>query len=178
MNKGAVLLLLMLPIILVACGGVSAAEVERDLYANLDKGDVAGALALTTEDAVFDIPGCPEGGCKGKDAVKGAFERVVAQHPRHTVKSSKTSGNTATSQVEDELDLAKAAGVQRVVLKVNLELKGDKIARYQAQFDTSDPQTATVVNFRRVSGVVTRHYEGLNRGEVATALEAPTHFAS
>jgi DNA-binding beta-propeller fold protein YncE/ketosteroid isomerase-like protein len=177
MKKGAVLLLLLLPVIFVACGGVSASEVERDLYANLDKGDAAGALALTTEDAVFDIPGCPDGGCKGKDAVKGAFERVVAQHPRHTVKSSKASGNTATSQVEDELDLAKAAGVQRVVLKANLEVKGGKIIRYRAQFDTSDQQTATVVNFLQVTGLLQDFFSKVDKGDVTGALALTTDNA-
>jgi ketosteroid isomerase-like protein len=177
MKKGAVLLLLLLPIIIVACGGVSATKVERELYSKLDKGDVTGALALIADDAVFDIPGCPQGGCKGKEAIKSAFEGVVAQHPRHTIKSSKDSKNTATSQVEDELDLAKAAGVQRVVLKANLEVKGGKIVRYRAQFDTSDQQTATAANFQRLSGIHQRVLDAASKGDIPAVMANYTDAA-
>ena len=57
-----------LAIFVVGCSSkVSATVVERDLYAKIDKGDVAGAAALVTDDTVFEVLGCPAGGCKGRD---------------------------------------------------------------------------------------------------------------
>lgn len=167
MKKAAVLLLFLLPIIFVACGGVSATQVERELYSKIDKGDVAGALALIADDAVFEVLGCPQGGCKGKEAIKGVLEGIAAQHPTHTIKSSKDSKNTATTQVEVVVDFAKAAGVQRIVANVKLELKGDKISYSQAQFDTNDQQTATAANYLRLSGIHRQAVEAVNREDLA-----------
>ena len=53
-------------ILLVACGKTAdPAEVLRRFLAAVDRGDAIGALALTTDDAVFDVLGCPPGACKG-----------------------------------------------------------------------------------------------------------------
>jgi len=141
------LALAMLPLF-IACGkGANPVEVQQKFFATVDKGDVAGALAYVSDDAVFEVLGCPQGGCKGKNAVKSATEGVVAQHPRHTVKSSKASGNTATSRVEVEIDLAKAAGAQRIVLTTTVEIKDGKLVLLRAQPDASDPQTAKFVEY-------------------------------
>ena len=160
-----------LALALAACGGkVSATAVEKDGFAKIGRGDVAGALALITDDAVFQIRGCPPEGCKGKAALKGVFEGVAALHPKYTVTTSTDKDNTATSKVEVENDLAKAAGVQRYVVNTTLELKGDKIAKFQAQFDVTDQQTATVVNFLQVSGVATGFITKVDEGDAAGAL--------
>jgi ketosteroid isomerase-like protein len=148
MQKALLLLVLLLVPLFVACGkGANPVEVQQKFFAAVDKGDVAGALAYVSDDAVFQVLGCPPDGCKGKNAVKGATEGVVAQHPRHTVKSSKVSGNTATSRVEVEIDLAKAAGAQRIILTTTVEIKEGKLVLLRAQPDATDPQTAKFVEF-------------------------------
>ena len=148
MQKALLFLALALLPIFVACGkGANPVEVQQKFFAAVDKGDVAGALTYVSDDAVFQVLGCPPDGCKGKNAVKGATEGVVAQHPRHTVKSSKVSGNTATSRVEVEIDLAKAAGAQRIILTTTVEIKDGKLVLLRGQPDASDPQTAKFVEF-------------------------------
>jgi ketosteroid isomerase-like protein len=137
----------MLPLF-IACGkGANPVEVQQKFFNAVDKGDVAGALAYVSDDAVFQVLGCPPDGCKGKVAVKVATEGVVAQHPRHTVTSSKVSGNTATSRVEVEIDLAKAAGAQRIILTTTAEIKDGKLVLLRAQLDVTDPQTAIFAQF-------------------------------
>ncbi len=148
MQKALLYLALALLPLFVACGkGANPVDVQQKFFTAVDKGDVAGALAYVSDDAVFQVLGCPPDGCKGKVAVKGATEGVVAQHPRHTVKSSKASGNTATSRVEVEIDLAKAAGAQRIILTTTVEIKDGKLVLLRAQPDASDPQTAKFVEF-------------------------------
>jgi len=148
MQKVLLFLALALLPVFVACGkGANPVEVLQKFFATVDKGDVAGALAYVSDDAVFEVLGCPQGGCKGKNAVKSATEGVVAQHPRHTVKSSKVSGNTATSKVEVEIDLAKAAGAQRIILTTTAEIKDGKLVLLRGQLDATDPQTAKFAEF-------------------------------
>ena len=148
MQKALLFLALAMLPLFVACGkGANLVEVQQKFFAAVDKGDVAGALAYVSDDAVFEFLGCPQGVCKGKNAVKSTIEGVIAQHPRHTVKSSKASGNTATSRVEVEIDLAKAAGAQRIILTTTAEIKDGKLVLLRAQPDASDPQTTKFVEF-------------------------------
>lgn len=147
MQKAVLFLVLMLLPIIVACGGANPIEVQQKFNAALSKGDVAGALAFFSDDGVFEALGCPEGGCKGKSAVKGAIEGVVAQHGRFTILSSKASGDTATSRMEAELDVIKAAGVQRIIVIATLEMRDGKMVLMRPLPDASDPQTAKFLEF-------------------------------
>ena len=76
MKRSLVFLTLLLLVIFVACRGVSATQVERELYSRIDKGDVAGALALITDDAVFLVKQSP--GCAGVDKGRTSIARIAA----------------------------------------------------------------------------------------------------
>jgi ketosteroid isomerase-like protein len=140
-----------------ACGGqANAAEVVEKMLSAVDKKDVNGALAFVADDAVFEILGCPPGGCRGKAAVKGAVEGVIAQNPLHTVKSPKVSGDTATMKVEIVIDAVKAAGAERIVVTATVQKKDGKLVSFRAVPDAADQQTAKFLAFLALQAQPTR----------------------
>ncbi len=129
-----------------------AAVVQRYRDA-LNRGDVAGAVALLTDDVIRqDDGGCAQVPCVGGAAVQKAFERVVAVNVRTTPVSTQVSGNTVTFRGEVRSDNTRAAGVERFIYVGTYEVRGDKIAAFRIRADESDPQTATYRAFIRARG--------------------------
>src|SRR5262249_12783375 len=82
----------------------------------LARGDVAGALALYTEDAVFDGGLCAAAPCVGKAAIQKALERLAADKTHvHTTLKNYVSGNVVTSRFEVRNATIKKAGVERII---------------------------------------------------------------
>src|SRR5215470_6878 len=127
-----------------------AALVQHYLEA-LARGDVAGAVALYTEDAVFDGGECAAAPCVGKAAIQKALERLAADKTHvHTTLKNYVSGNVVTSRFEVHNERIKQAGVERIIGWWIVETQGEKIAYLRAGVpDRSDPQTARFVEWQR-----------------------------
>jgi len=117
----------------------------------LARGDVAGALALYAEDAVFDGGLCAAAPCAGKAAIQKALERLVADKTHvHTTLKNYVSGNVVTSRFEVRNETIKKAGVERIIGWWIVETQGEKIAYLRAGIlDRSDPQTARFEEWMR-----------------------------
>ena len=123
-----------------------AVAVQQQLFAALDRGDVAGALALFTEDAVIDAESglCAKAPCVGKAAIQNDLERFVADKTRRvTVLNTYVSGNVLVTRFEARSATIQKAGFERVILWGIREMRGDKIASYRCCMpERTDSQTA------------------------------------
>ena len=117
----------------------------------INRGDVAGALALYAEDAVIDGGGlCAVAPCVGKAAIQKELERRVADKQHATILKQYVSGNVLTQRSEVQNDTVKKAGVERTIGWTIIEVKGDKIAYTRTAIpDRSDPQTARFDEWQR-----------------------------
>jgi ketosteroid isomerase-like protein len=116
----------------------------------INRGDVAGALALYADDAVIDGGGCEVAPCVGKAAIQKDLERGMANKPHVTILKQYVSGNVVTSRVEFRSDRVKQAGVERVIGWVITAMQGEKIVYTRGGIgDRSDPQTARFAEWVR-----------------------------
>ena len=127
-----------------------AALLEKLLEA-IARGDVAGALALYADDAVWDGGAvCAAAPCVGKAAIQKELERRVADKQHATILKQYVSGNILTQRSEVQNDTVKKAGVERTIGWTIIEVKGDKIAYTRTAIpDRSDPQTARFDEWQR-----------------------------
>ncbi|MGO9424485.1 MAG: nuclear transport factor 2 family protein [Steroidobacteraceae bacterium] len=91
--------------------------VQQQLFDALAQGDVAGALALFTDDAVIDAESglCASAPCVGKAAVQKDLERIVADKTRRIATlNTYVSGNLLVTRFEARSDVIKKAGVDRM----------------------------------------------------------------
>jgi ketosteroid isomerase-like protein len=139
-------------LLLVAAGAGGAAAhadpvaVQQQLFDALDRGDVAAALRLFTDDAVIDTESglCAQAPCVGKAAIRKDFERFVADKSRRvTPLNTYVSGDVLVTRFEARSALIQKAGVERIVLWGIREMRGDKIASSRCCLpDRTDSQTA------------------------------------
>ena len=111
----------------------------------LQRGDVAGVMALFTEDAVYEGLGlCGANACVGKEAIQRQMERDVADGVRFTAVpgSPRASGDDFTSRVEIRSNPMRAAGIERVIATQTARIPGGRIAFLAYTLDSTDPQTA------------------------------------
>jgi hypothetical protein len=110
----------------------------------INRGDVAGALALYANDAVIDGGGqCAAAPCVGKAVLQKELERQVTDKQHLTILKQYVSGNVLTGRVEVRNDMVKKAGVERIISWGIFETKDEKIAYARIGIaDRSDPQTA------------------------------------
>jgi ketosteroid isomerase-like protein len=109
----------------------SPVAVQQRLYDALARGDVAGALALFTDDAVIDAEsgGCAKAPCVGKAAIQKDLERYVTDKSRRvTTLGTFLSGDMLVTRFEARSDTIRKAGVDRIILWGIREMRGDKIA--------------------------------------------------
>ena len=120
--------------------------VQQQLLDALARGDVAGALALFTEDAVIDAESglCARAPCVGKAAIQKDLERYVADKSRRmTPLNTYVSGNVLVTRFEARSATIQKTGVDRIILWGIREMRGDKIASTRCCLpDRTDPQTA------------------------------------
>jgi ketosteroid isomerase-like protein len=134
----------------VAFAQVDPAALVEQHRAAIARGDVAGALALYTDDAVIDAPGrCAATPCVGKAAIQKELESRVAVNNRATAIKNYVSDNVVTSQFEVRNDATQKAGVERAILWVIYVMKGDKIASVYGIPERTDPQTARFLEWQR-----------------------------
>src|SRR5262249_37601163 len=149
MQKSFVLVIMLASTLTLAASTVALAQ--SDPVALLEKhddainrGDVAGALALYADDAVIDGGGlCQAAPCVGKAAIQKELERRVASHPSRTFLQQYVSGNVVTSRAEVRNDMVKQAGLERVIGWVITVIQGEKIAYvHGGEGGRSGPQAA------------------------------------
>ena len=112
----------------------------------LQRGDVAGVLAIFGDNPVFEGFGlCAATPCVGKDAIRRELEREVADHVSFTEAGGgfRVSGNVRTGQRELRSDSIRAAGVDRILIATTLEAPGSQIAAFRWAPVAEDAQTAT-----------------------------------
>jgi hypothetical protein len=153
-----------------------------DSYGNaVTLGNVAGAMAFLTEDAVFEGYGlCAAAPCAGKAAIQKEVERRLADKTIGSPipGSSSVTGDTLTARREVRSDSIKAAGVERIIVAATVETKGDKVSLSRWVLDSTDPQTATFANFQRLSAILRQHYDAINRDDAPGVLALFTDDAA
>jgi hypothetical protein len=119
--------------------------VQQQLLDDLARSDVAGALALFTEEAVIDSESghCAKAPCVGKAAIRKDLERYVADKSRRvTTLNTYVSGNVLVTRFEARSATTQKAGVDRIILWGIREMRGDKIASTRCCLpERTDPQT-------------------------------------
>ena len=104
-------------------------------------GDVDGALAMLTDDAVVSGRGLCTNPCTGKAAIRPEIVRAIG--PRPTVMSVGVSPGKVEMRLEARTATTRAAGVDRIISNVTFEFRDDKISSLRSLLDRTDPQTAT-----------------------------------
>ena len=145
-------------VILMICGIAGAspaqaggADVQQQLFNALGRGDVDGALALFTDDAVIDTESgvCAETACVGKAAIRRDLARYVADKSRRlTIINSYAAGMFVVTRFEARSVTVRQAGVARIILLGMHEMRGDKIAAVRCCLpDLTDPQTNRFISW-------------------------------
>ena len=104
-------------------------------------GDVDGALAMLTDDAVVSGRGLCTNPCTGKAAIRPEIVRAIG--PRSTVISIGVSPGKVEMRHEIRNAATREAGVDRIISNVTYEFKDEKISSIRALLDRTDPQTVT-----------------------------------
>jgi len=143
-------------ILLVAAATGARAQVDpkalvQQQFETLARGDVAGALALYTEDAVVDGAGlCAATPCVGKAAIQKEFENRIAHKVQATGLNSYVSGTVVTTRYAVHSDATQQAGVDRIIGWEIVELKAGKIGSARGPlWERTDAQTARYLEWQR-----------------------------
>src|SRR5436853_1635558 len=154
MNRPIFLVTLFASMLAIAVSTPATAEVdpaslaERDMAAE-SRGDVAAALASYSDDAIVQYGGLCWTPCVGKAAIQKELERRVAAKNRWTIIGKYVSGNVAVVQTELQIGFIEQSGVDRVVVWIIYETRGDKIAVAALVGQRTDPQTARFIEWSR-----------------------------
>lgn len=128
-----------------------AVDVQQQLYTALAQGDLDGAVALFTDDAVIDSESglCAKSPCVGKAEIRKDLERYAADKSRRvTVLNAYVSGNMLLTRFEARSATIERAGVERIILWEIREMRDDKIASVRCCLpDRTDAQTARFITW-------------------------------
>ena len=143
-------------ILLVAAATGARAQVDpkallQKQFETLARGDVAGALALYTDDAVVDGAGlCAAAPCVGKAAIQKEFENRIANKVHATGLNYYVSGTVVTTRYAVQSDSTRKAGVDRIIGWEIVELKAGKIGSARGPlWERTDAQTARYLEWQR-----------------------------
>jgi hypothetical protein len=130
------------------------AVVQR-FYAALNAEDQAAALDLVADDVyVPNNKTRPPGQvCHGKAPVELDINQGIQASARYTVVDPQLMGATVTANVERRFANLQAAGVERLLAKLTVEIRDGKITTYQNVDDDTDPQTAAFYAFQQSQAV-------------------------
>jgi hypothetical protein len=111
------------------------------------------------------------------------MERHLAEHPFTTNLKLQQLGTTVTARNAVETDRSRSIGVDRFILAVTYELRGNQIAAQRITADTSDLQTAWFVRTLQTApalpldplAIHQQYVDATNSGDVAGAV---AQFAS
>lgn len=117
-------------------------QIVREFFSRFTARDVAGALALMTEDCTWGIPGKPDrmatAGDHSKERIARLFHRMLEQLPgglKMTVKSMVAEGDRVAAEVESEGDL-KNGRRYRQQYHFAIELADGRIRSVREYLDT------------------------------------------
>jgi hypothetical protein len=143
-------------LLLVAAATGARAQVDpkallQKQFETLARGDVAGALALYTDDAVVDGAGlCAAAPCVGKAAIQKEFENRIANKVQATGLNYYVDGTVATTRYAVQSDATRKAGVDRIIGWEIVELKAGKIGSARGPvWERTDAQTARYLEWQR-----------------------------
>jgi hypothetical protein len=142
-------------LILAAATGTRAQvdpqALRQQQFDTMARGDVAGALALYTDDAVIDGGGlCTAAPCVGKAAIQKEFENQIATKVHATALNRYVSGNVVTTRFAVHSDLIQKAGVDRIIGWDIVEIKAGKIGSARGPlWERTDAQTARFLEWQR-----------------------------
>ena len=131
-------------------GPVAAADLTYYVFRFQDlqfKGDVDGALAMLTDDAVISGRGLCINPCIGKAAIRPEIVRGSGSRV-YVVNVGVSPGKVETRQEVRNTAAIRAAGVDRIISNGTFEFKDDKISSIRSLLDATDPQTATYLAFQ------------------------------
>ena len=118
----------------------------RKFVDSLNKGDVAGALALFADNAQLSgvRPNCVPNPCVGRAAIQNQLQaEVSALHLQLQLLGSVNVVNgNVTALVAHRNDPIKALGLSRVVVTETVTFQGDRISKFAVEPQSTDPQTA------------------------------------
>ncbi len=123
-----------------------ASLAQRELAAE-NRGDVAAALALYSDDAIVQNGGLCWTACVGKAAIQKELERRVAAKNQFTIIGKYVSGNVVVVQTALQIGFIEGSGVDRVIVWCIYEVKADKIAVVTLVGQRTDPQTARFIEW-------------------------------
>jgi hypothetical protein len=126
------------------------ATVVRRFFDARNRYDVEGTLALVTDDYHHvGGPACPAAKpCVGKDAFRPSLQGSIMNRSQFTIVGApQVTGTKVVARIEVRGDDVRRAGVERIVLTVTMEVRGDQLASHVAVPDASDPQTAQYLAF-------------------------------
>src|SRR6266566_3270288 len=154
MNRPVFFVTLLASMVALAVSTPAPAEVDPASLAEQDmaaesRGDVTAALALYSDDAIVQYGGLCWTPCVGKAAIQKELERRVEAKNRWKIIGKYVSGNVAVVQTALQIGFIEASGVDRVVVWIIYEAKGDKIAVAALVGQRTDPQTARFIEWSR-----------------------------
>jgi len=138
-------LLAVLPASLAVAAADDPATVVQRFFDARNRNDIEGTLALVTDDIrIVAGPYCtPAAPCVGVVALRTDSEGFIADHAQVTIVGvPQVSGTTVRLRTEGRGDHFRAAGVERFVRNVTVEVRDGKVASYIGIPDASDAQTA------------------------------------
>lgn len=120
-----------------ASAQVDLVDIYQQHFDARNAGDLDGAMALLTEDAVFEgSVGCSASApCVGTEAIRAELESFSAQNAQVTISSAELTDDTVTSQWELTSDCTQAAGMERFTGSATVQFAGDKISSFVAEND-------------------------------------------
>ena len=120
-------------------------------FETLARGDVAGALALYTEDAIVDGAGlCAAAPCVGKAAIQKEFEHRITNKVQTTGLNYYVDGTVVTARYAVQSHATQQAGVDRIIGWEIVELKAGKIGAARGPvWERTDAQTARYLEWQR-----------------------------
>jgi hypothetical protein len=123
------------------------ASLYRQFIEAINRGDVASAVGLMTDDARLQgTPGCLMSACRGKAAVRQDLEQDVAGHLQiQSLGTLQVSENSVKANTAHRADVLKGAGLSRVIINETFTFQAGKISSIVFEPEATDPQTATLV---------------------------------
>ncbi|HZO30521.1 MAG TPA: nuclear transport factor 2 family protein [Chloroflexota bacterium] len=130
----------------IVAAQMSPMEVYQKYLDAYRRGDVAGIVALFSDDAVFvGGGGCRPTPCVGQAAIRAAYQNQFTGHYQLTLLDAQVDGETIRWRASVQNEATHAAGVARIITTGTTEVRDGKIVALRGLPDPSDPETATFV---------------------------------
>lgn len=117
---------------------VDRVSLVRQWFDVRNRGDADAAMAMLTAEAVLAHGPCP----LASPCVGEANRQYIASGTQHTVLTLQEAGSGVVGRIEIRNAGTQAAGIDRVLRNILVQIPQDKIAAYVAIPDLADPDTA------------------------------------